>query len=565
MHRLLSLLCVVLALLVGSAARAEHEVVPVAVAASVSASASASASHAALQKTPEGLVRLKDRKVVGLTLEREGRSATERARAASQALESAFDAREGEARFESQTDASGRPAAIVFVGKAPIVELGQEDAQAAGVATLDAYAADVTAKVQAAIKEERKRSAIANSVFSFSLVVFSGLIAFLLLGKASQLGTRARDWLEENPDRIPPLRVGGIELLRPAAIEAFLQLAIDVSKRIAQLGILYGWIIFSLSLFESTKGYTDKLTALVLGPIGAFFTRIGAGLPLAVVTIVAAVALALLVRFTGVFFAGVARGETTLDWVPQDLAAPVGVVVRIGIVVAAMLLAAPLLTGNDDGALSRAGVATLVALGLASTPVLACGIVGGLVVFGRRLRAGDFVELAGRTGRVRQVTLLEITIEDESGCEVRIPHLLALWSSTRIMGPSPVISVELVVDPRASQVRVREVLAEAASKVGTKVRVDLVSIDADGALHRVTVGVATQLVGPILVPTGRRVRSNPRISVPPEPRITTAPGIGEVKPGPLGVASSVQLTSLLADALAKEGIALGRRFAGART
>jgi hypothetical protein len=358
--------------------------------------------------------------------------------------------------------------------------------------------------------------------------------------------------------------VGGVELLRPAAIEAFLLLAIDVGKRIAQLGVLYGWIIFSLSLFESTKGYTDKLTALVLGPIATFFARVGAGLPVAVLTVVAAVALALLVRFTGVFFAGVARGETSLDLVPQDLAAPVGVVVRIGLVVAALLLAAPLLTGSTEGALSRAGAAILVAFGFAATPVLASGIVGAMVVFGRRLRVGDFVELAGRTGRVRQVTLLEIAIEDESGCEVRIPHLIALWSVTRVMGPTPVISVELVVDPRASQVRVREVLAEAASKVGSKVRVDLVSIDADGALHRVTVGVATQLVGPILAPTGRRIRSSPRISVPPEPRITTSPGLGDARPGGFGVASSVQLTSLLADALAKEGIALGRRFAGAR-
>lgn len=563
MHRLLSLLCVVLALIVAPFARAEHASTAPSVVV-VAASASASAGPV---KGPEAIVRLKDRKVFVLTVEREGRSAGERARAASQALESAFDARDGDARFESRVDEAGRPAAILFVGKTPILEIGQDDALAAGIATLDAYAADLTAKAQAAIKEERKRSAIANSVFSFSLVVFSGLIAFLLIGKASQLGARSRDFLEENPDRVPALRVGGIELMRPAAIEAFLLLAIDIAKRLAQLAIFYAWIIFSLSLFESTKGYTDKLTALVLGPIIAFFTRIGAGLPLAVVTVIAALALALLVRFTGVFFAGVARGETTIDWVPQDLAAPVGVVVRIGIVVTAILLAAPLLTGNDDNALSRAGLTVFISFALAATPVLATGIVGGLVVFGRRLRIGDFVELGRRTGRVRHVSLLEITIEDESGCEVRIPHFVSLWTATRVMGPSPVISVELVVDPKASQLRVREVLAAAASKVGSAVRVDLVSIDADGALHRVTVGVATQLVGPIVVPTtGRRVRSNPRISVPPEPRIVTASGIGGSTPGekPMGVASSVQLTSLLADALAKEGIALGRRFAGAR-
>jgi small-conductance mechanosensitive channel len=575
---LLSLLVFLTTLLLGSVATAQHE--PPAEAASVaekampSTSASAAPSSSAsmtrnpeksaekpVEKHTEAIVRLKDRKVFGLTAEREGRTPVERARIASQELEHAFDSKEGEARYEKKNEI-----AIVFVGKVPVVELTGEDAQAAGASTLDAYAADVTAKTNAAIKEERKRSAIANTVFSVSLVVFSALIAFLLLGKASQLGTRAREWLEDNPDRIPALKLGGIELLRPASIEAFLTLGIDVLKRIAQFGILYSWIIFSLSLFEATKGYTDKLTALVLGPVGAFFTRIGAGLPLAVVTLIAVLAIALLVRFTGVFFAGVARGETTLDFVPQDLAQPVGVVVRIGLVVAAMVLAAPLLTGNDEGALSRAGMATLVAFGLAATPLLACGIVGSIAVFGRRLRPGDFIELAGRTGRIRTVNLLEVAIEDESGCEVRVPHLLGLFHATRVMGTSPVVTVELVVDSKASQTRVRDVLGEAAQKVGTAVKVDLVSIDADGALYRVSVGVATALVGPIVAPTGRRLRSSPgRLSVPPAPRIITLPGGNEVRPaGALGVGSTVQLTSLLADALAREGIALGRRYAGAR-
>ncbi|MGZ3422028.1 MAG: mechanosensitive ion channel domain-containing protein, partial [Polyangiales bacterium] len=541
---LLSLLVFLTALLLGSVATAQHEEPSqqAAVVATASASASASGSASAApkpEKHTEAVVRLKDRKVFALTMEREGRMPVERARIATQELEHAFDSKENEAHFEKKDDV-----AIVFVGKIPVVELTSEDAQAAGASTIDAYAADVTAKTNAAIKEERKRSAIANTVFSVSLVVFSALIAFLLLGKASQLGTRAREWVEDNPERIPALKLGGIELLRPAAIEAFLTLGIDVLKRIAQFGILYAWIIFSLSLFEATKGYTDKLTALVLGPVGAFFTRIGAGLPLAVVTLIAVLAIALLVRFTGVFFAGVARGETTIDFGPQDLAQPVGVVVRIGLVVAAMVLAAPLLTGSDDGALSRAGMATLIAFGLAATPLLACGIVGSIAVFGRKLRPGDFVEVAGRTGRIRSITLLEVAIEDDSGCEVRVPHLLGLWHPTRVMGASPVVTVELVVDSKASQTRVRDVLGEAAQKVGNAVKVDLVSIDADGALYRVTVGVATALVGPIVAPTGRRLRSSPgRLSVPPAPRIITLGGVGnEVRPaGALGVGSTVQL------------------------
>ena len=516
---------------------------------------SASSPTAAPTKAEvEGIVRLKDRKVFSILLDREAHTASERARAATSALEGAFDDKETGARVERSEQV-----VVVYLGKAPIVDLDEADARAAGEATLDSYAADVAAKLQSAVEQERKRSAIANTVFSFSLVVFAGLIAFLLLGKTTQLAARSHDWVEDHPDKIPSLRFGGIELARAGAIEGLLTIGIDIGKRVVQVSLLYAWVIFSLSLFETTKGYTDKLTGLVLSPLSGFATRVGTALPLVAATAIAIFAIVLLVRFTGVFFDGVVRGETTLDWVPQDLAAPVGVIVRLGIVVVGLIVSAPLLTGSDDGVLARAGLATLVAFGLAATPLLASGIIGSLVVFRRRIRPGDFVELAGRSGLVREVTLLELSMEDDAGCAVRVPHLLSLVHPTRVMGRQAVIKVELVIDPRASQTRVRDVLIEAAAKAGITPRIELVALDVDGALYRVTLGAAPQ--SSLALPTAKRTRPSrtrtlPRFppSVPPPP---TQPTLIDASTA----MSSVQLVSILADALAAAGIALGRRTA----
>src|SRR5262249_43859275 len=151
------------------------------------------------------------------------------------------------------------------------------------------------------------------------------------------------------------------------------------------------------------------------------------------------------------FFENVARGETKLGWLPADLAEPTSVVVRAGVVVCGLIFAAPLLTGSDEGALSRAGVAVLVALGLASTPALACAAAGVPQVFLRKVRAGDYAELGGRSGRVRRVTLLEVELEDDTGCDVRVPHLLALVRPTRIVGRAPLVSIDVSIDPRAEQ------------------------------------------------------------------------------------------------------------------
>jgi len=155
-------------------------------------------------------------------------------------------------------------------------------------------------------------------------------------------------------------------------------------------------------------------------------------------------------------------------------------------VLAAMVLAAPLITGTDDGALSRAGVVALAAIGIACTPLLACAAAGVPAVFGRRLSPGDFVEAGGRSGVVRDVTLLELVLEDSFGCEVRVPQLLGLWHPTRVLGSAPLASIEIVLDPHERPVRIEEALVGAAVATCERARVDLVSLDADGARWRVS-------------------------------------------------------------------------------
>lgn len=434
-------------------------------------------------------VKLHDRPVFSLHVARAEHSAQERARAASHALEGVLDDPEQPmARVEEQSASS----AVVFVGKTPVVSLGDDDAAAAGGdVTLHVYAASVASKIDGTLRAERKRSAISTSVFSFSLLVFSGLLAFLLFRRVGDLSGRARVWVKANPDRIPALKLGRIEVVRPVAVRGAVSIALALAHRIAQFAICYSWLIFALSRFEATRDYTGRLAGFVLVPLSALIGRVGAALPLFVVAAVAAVALGVAVRFVGLFFIGVARGETHLSWLPRELAGPTSVLVRAGIVLVSIVLAAPLITGTDDGALSRAGVVALVALGLACTPVLACAAAGVPTVFGRTIKPGDFIEIGGRAGVVRDVTLLELVLEDGVGCEVRMPQLLGLWNPMRVLGGGPMATIDVAVDPYERPAKVEEVLIGAAAATCERARVDLLSLDADAGRWRVS-GVTEQ-------------------------------------------------------------------------
>jgi small-conductance mechanosensitive channel len=432
----------------------------------------ARAVEGAAAPSPEAVVRVHERAAFTLKSERSGQSATERARAASHALDAVVDQGEDpEARVEETNGV-----AIVFIGKTPVVTLGEEDAATSGE-TLHVYASAVASSASEAVRAEEKRSSIASLVFSVSLLVFSGLIAFLLFRRVEELSDRARTWVQRNPQRIPALRLRHIEVIRPNAVRGGVKIALGLGHLVAQLALGYAWLLFALSLFAATRDYTERLTGFVLTPLSVL-----------VVAALAALAVGVLVRFVDLFFESVAEGNTTLAWLPRDLAGPTSVLARAGIVVTALVLAAPMLTGTDDGALSRVGVAVLVSIGLSSTPMLASVVAGIPLVFTRRLPVGSFVDVGGHEGRVKEVSLLSTTLETAEGNELRVPHLITLVRPVRVLGTAAPLSVEIIISASEPQAKIRERLATLAAPYTTRTRVDLLSVDGDGARYRISGG-----------------------------------------------------------------------------
>jgi small-conductance mechanosensitive channel len=429
-----------------------------------------------------GVVRLGDAPVFTLLVPRGNKAPDARAREAGDALQRAFNAdksavvsvrREGEA-------------AVVLVGQAPIVQLTQADSDAAGESSLDVYAAGVAAKVRDVLDAEGRRAAIAKGVFSVSLVVFFGLIAFYLIRKLGEFEETAREFLDNRSDRDLSIKVQKIEIMRPATLRSSAVMAFSLGKWLGQLAIAYAWLVVALSLFEATRNYTQRLTGFVLGPVSQLMERLASTLPLLVVAGIAALTVFVLVRFVGLFFASVARGETPLPWLPADLAAPTSILLRSALVIAALVFAAPVVTGDANGALARAGAIVLIALGLASTPLLASCLVGVTVLFGRRLRLGEFAEFGGTVARIAAIDLLEVRLLDVHRSELRVPHLLCLFRPVRVLGMRPRLSVDVPVSALAPHEKVREILQSVGAQCGHDPKVDLLGFDADGAHYRLS-------------------------------------------------------------------------------
>jgi len=426
-------------------------------------------------------VQLGDDVVFSIRVPRGGKTAAQRAADATKAFAAATqDSKVTEVRVQKRDDV-----AIVLFGQTPIVQLTVADAEAAGDSSLDVHAAAVASAVREAAERERRRAVLAKTVFSISLLVFFGLIVFYLARKVGEFAERARTWVDENAERVLAVRVQKIEVVSPGTVKSTALVGLSVAKWLAQGGIIYTWLLVVLSLFEATRGYTERLTGLVTTPLSQLMTRIATGLPVLAVLAIAGFAVFVLVRFIGLFLRSVERSETTVAWLPPDLAAPTSVLVRVGIVIAALVFLVPLVTGNTEGAAARTGAIVVLALGLSAMPMFASAVLGAVILFGRRLRLGQHVRIGGFAGRITSIGLLDVRLEDRDGVEVRVPHLYALYQPTTVLGIRDALVLDVAVASTARLPEIRSLLLRTAEGQGDEVRVDVVSVDAERALFRV--------------------------------------------------------------------------------
>ncbi len=436
-------------------------------------------AEAAPPPAPAGAdVTLRDAPVLTLRAPRGGVEVAPRASAASKALADAMEAGPtGGAVVELQGDS-----ASIRVGEVVVLELGPEDVAAAGLPGIEELSRSAAADVDRALRVERRRARIAEVVFHFSLLVLSGLVAFLLLRKVGDLDRGVEATIRERRRRAPALRLRGVELVSPEGVAGALAVGVRVGRVVLQIVIAYAWIVFALSLFPFTRGAGVHLGKVVLGPAANTLARVGGAIPATIAAIVAGALLVLGLRAVRLFFGSVAAGETHLRWMPAELAVPVGQLLRIALVIVAAVFAAPVLTGSDEGMLANLGNAALLAVGLAAAPVLASVAAGLPRLLGRVYRTGHVAEIGATAGIVRAVGLLDVEVEDASGRRVLVPHLATLILPTRLPGLASAARFELSVDSSEDQALVREILIRTG---GPGTAADLVSLDATGAVYRV--------------------------------------------------------------------------------
>lgn len=166
--------------------------------------------------TGEAMVRLREHRLFSIRVSRGGTAAEQRARDATKALNGVLEAPgDRTVRYEEEGEQ-----ATLFAGNVPILQFGPEDAVAAGDASLRVHAANAVAIVNRALRAEERRQRLQDIVLNISLVVFVGLIVFLIVRKLGELEGAVERWLDSRPQGTPAVRLGNVELASERAVRA---------------------------------------------------------------------------------------------------------------------------------------------------------------------------------------------------------------------------------------------------------------------------------------------------------------------------------------------------------
>jgi cbb3-type cytochrome oxidase subunit 3 len=325
---------------------------------------------------------------------------------------------------------------------------------------------------------------VADSVFSISLALFLALVTLYLLRKSRELTRRLQSLAEAQPARMPALRVASVELLGRGSMRMAALMALSLARWVVPAVVLYAYLVVVSSLFASTRGYAERLTGWVLVPLAELVSRLASTLPVLVIVLFLALVTWMALRASQQFFESVARGEASVVWIDREIARTVGALVRVGIVVMGLVFAAPLITGNETGAFAKLGTYLLVALALASTPILASASVGAVLVLRHHVRLGDEVSIGKHRGSVQHFGLTDKVLR-RGADSVRVPYLLALVVPLAIH-PSDCLVVELNVAASAPQALALAALERAIGEISQQGRVLLVRLDGDRAHYCIT-------------------------------------------------------------------------------
>lgn len=413
------------------------------------------------------------------------KAAKERAKRLTEALKTAIEAPDKSTPEAPNVELEKHSTGVeLHVRGYAVGTLTPQDALAAGHGDFDIYAKSLDEGLDLFIADQRRRIALQGFAVRVAITLLVSIGGLFLLRLAQALFRRADDYLDEHSSSLRPVRVLGVPVLGVEALGAALTFALAIGRIVALASITALTVAIGLAQFDTTRPWIAVIVEWSSERVFHAIEELVLMLPRLLLAALLLLIGSAAVRVARVLFDDSTTTATPWGTVSRRRAKVLKFLIPIGVFVLVVPLAVGAVFGRFHTPIELLIVALVLGGSLGLAPLVASGGMGLAATWHGTIQLGDYITVAGKSGRVSGVNPFWVSLETPSGELCSVP-LLALVNTPVVHRVNTTFErIELRLARPNDIPALLENLRILATDVSEKVSVECLHFDAE------TVGVA---------------------------------------------------------------------------
>ncbi|NJK62691.1 MAG: mechanosensitive ion channel [Synechococcaceae cyanobacterium SM2_3_1] len=284
--------------------------------------------------------------------------------------------------------------------------------------------------IREAVQEYRDKRSLSHISRSLSIAFLSTLLLFLSLRLIIWFSPRSfRQLSQWGEERIPSFNIGQIRLMTSSQITDVIIGVLRFTRMLTVLSIIYLYLIFVFRLFPWTEHLGVSLTVPLQKQLDASLQLLADYLPSLGVLIIICIITYYTTKTIRFFFNEIKRGELLIPGFYQDWADPTCMLVLLGVMIIAIMIAVPYLPGFGTPAFQGISIFLGLLATLGSTATVANIVAGLILIYSRAFQVGDRVKIGDVTGDIVAKNILATKIRTIKNVYITIPNAAILGGS----------------------------------------------------------------------------------------------------------------------------------------
>jgi small-conductance mechanosensitive channel len=314
----------------------------------------------------------------------------------------------------------------VMSGDTLVASVFDGDAKAAGLSKEELaqqWAAAMQRSVDAYRAEHSLRLKLVRLTLAVLLVVICVAVLAVFRWLARQLAKRAHALLD---DRGAKTDKRFALFITHERTHQLVEGALKFTRFVLSLIVVWGSVRLLLSVFPSTRPFSEKMQESVLHPLREFAAALVASLPSLAFVVLVLIVTWYVTRLIHFFFTRIREGSIRLEGFRPVWAPTTDRLVNIALIILAVLVAYPYIPGAESPAFKGISLFLGVLVSLGSTGLVANAVNGMSLTYLDAFEVGDLVTIGEVVGWITKMGMLTTRVRTRKNEIITIPNSVVM-------------------------------------------------------------------------------------------------------------------------------------------